>query len=201
MIKIFKGQIYWAVLSIFFLTIIYVNISYSYSAMFYITNFLIVSISLFLLSTGYQYTYSLAKLFYLFIFFMFGIVPLNDIENGNIYWGGSPIAENFYTYGNFLILSGLFSFYIFGKIKLSKVNSIINFFDNFYNKEMRINLTSNIFFLFSSIIITIYILNFLHFDFYHIFFRGSMDGNSYDDDQITLLFFFYIDIILLTLVN
>lgn len=50
-----------------------------------------IMISLFFSSASLRKPFSLMGTVFLFCFFFFGVIPLNDVVVGNVYWGGYPI--------------------------------------------------------------------------------------------------------------
>jgi len=68
--------------------------------------------------------YTLSKMVFVFVFFFFGVVPLNDELNNNLYWGGKQIDIFFKIVANFLILIGLLAFSMGTKVKLKIANQL-----------------------------------------------------------------------------
>lgn len=62
----------------------------------------IVQSCAFLFLTGSS-SYSLSKIYYLFIYFFFGIVPIIEYEKEIIYWGGEAFDDSTYIKANIIV--------------------------------------------------------------------------------------------------
>lgn len=92
---------------------------------FLFTNFIIMLLSWIGIFSGYR-PYSLVKIVYVFIFFFFGVIPLNDEAMGNIYWGGSTLQSDSKITVNILIIIGMTFFWIGGIFKLNLIKYVPN---------------------------------------------------------------------------
>ncbi len=85
----------------------------------FLTNFLILVMSYLGMVSNKDQPYSLTTLHYTFAFFFFGIIPLNDLSNGNIYWGAAQSVNEFYLIiTNLLIVMGILAFWIGSMVKV-----------------------------------------------------------------------------------
>lgn len=139
----------------------------------FLTSILIISASYFGAFYNDAKAYSLVKLVYVFMFFFFGVVPLNDEMNKNLYWGGDEINEFYKIVTNSLILIGLAAFFIGSKIKLDILSKIIDSLPT----VKKVNLLSVIF-LFGFIAFIILYLN--DFSIPRLLFRGVVSDLESD---------------------
>ena len=71
--------------------VIYVIIGTSGYVLFDAIQVFNIMVSLFFSSASLRKPFSLMGTIFLFCFFFFGVIPLNDVVAGNVYWGGYPI--------------------------------------------------------------------------------------------------------------
>lgn len=57
----------------------------------FLTNLLVLFLSFIGMFLDLGKKYTLSKMVFVFVFFFFGVVPLNDELNKNLYWGGQEI--------------------------------------------------------------------------------------------------------------
>lgn len=116
----------------------------------FLYNLVILIFSLFGLSLKPEKYYSLSKIVYFFIFFFFGIIPLNDELKNNIYWGFKPLNHLAFQNVNFVILIGIISFYLGNNIFVKN----LYFFNDKSYQEIKLSRR----FLFSSSILLIFVI-------------------------------------------
>lgn len=166
------------VLVVYFLT------GFPSDPLFGISNFFILFLSHCAI-VGNGRSFSLVKIVHIFNFFFFGVVPLNDLANGNLYWGGDEIDVFYYTISNFIILIGVISFLLGSSVRVVLIEIVANCFD----KKINFNLFVLGFFYF---LVAYLILYFNDFNIASLLFRGvvsdmlSVDSRSYS--QLQLLF-------------
>ena len=142
---------------------------------FSVTNLIILSFAFIGMMLNYERPYSLVKMVYVFVFFFFGVVPLNDIYHSNVYWDAAqPVQESFMVITNILIILGVLSFFVGSHVKVNYFNFISVFFNPKISKNNYIFL-----FFFAFVAFTIFYMN--SFDIYRLVFRGAISdllGNS-----------------------
>lgn len=121
-----KHQIYFLFFIIIFILIIYRIFGIPSDPFVFIYNFIILLYSLIGLVLMPNRYYSLTKVVYFFIFFFFGIIPLNDEMKNNVYWNFRPLNVFAYQDVNFIILLGLLFFSLGNMVTIKN----INYFDN-----------------------------------------------------------------------
>lgn len=141
-----------------------------------ILNFIIILFSILGMYYGDKYNYSLNKIFYLFIFFFFGISPAIEFLLDVRYWHGSRLSDNLYIEMNILIIliliyyQGLY--FIFQKFKLNKLEKcLIDFFDQKLKRKKKVE----ILLLGLSLLSLIIILYYNNFDIKGVLLRGGED--------------------------
>lgn len=152
-------------LYIFSLINIYIFFGFPSNTIFLVTNLIILSSAFFAFYLN-RHEFSLVKLVYIFTFIFFGIIPLNDINNNNIYWGANKsvnISEMILT--NIIIVLGLI-FFIFGSmVNLNLNKKIIKIFPK--------NVSSNnVIYCIFYLLITLIILHFNNYSLSLLSFRG-----------------------------
>lgn len=105
-----RSQILWLLFCLSAIALTYFLTEVPSQADIFFSNFGILAISSIGLSKRPKRHYSLTKVVYLFCFFFFGVVPLNDAAMSNQYWGGSEISPESYLETNVLIIIGLIVF-------------------------------------------------------------------------------------------
>jgi hypothetical protein len=93
--------------------------------------------------------YSLTKVVYFFIFFFFGIIPLNDELKNNVYWNFRPLNVYAYQDVNFILLLGLLFFSLGNMVTIKN----FNYFDNLGIRNFKFNFK---FYFLSFITLTIF---------------------------------------------
>jgi hypothetical protein len=147
------------------IAIVYLLTAIPESAFFAITNLLIMTASFSGMLWNSKRAFSLVKIVYVFVFFFFGVIPLNDASNKNIYWGGSEISDVYFLLTNFFIILGLLSFYFGSRLKVNVIDRLPNVF------ERKITTKKIIFFSFYALVAAI-ILYANDFDLYRLLFKG-----------------------------
>jgi hypothetical protein len=150
----------------FFIFFVYVVVGFPDNIFFALTNFIIITLSFFLLFLSDRNMFSLCKTAYFFILVFFGFVPLNDYSNGYLYWGGRDISADSLILTNIVIIFGIVFFYI-GQI-LSGLKKIE--FQCLY-----INKHNHILLLIFYCIVGLFILDFHDYSFMQLLFRSSID--------------------------
>lgn len=182
-------QLLWLFFSIIIVFSIYLHFGVSNDTFFFLSNFLVLATSLMGMATNPGRYYSLVKVVFVFYFFFFGVVPLNDMAMGNNYWGGEKIDKFYYSITNVVLFLGLISFY-FGTFLPIKLKSN---FSLFYTHVSRLNFFTVgglfLFFVFVSIII----LRAENFNIYDLFFRGlQFDSENLNDSSgVKVGWYFY----------
>ena len=148
------------------------------SSLYFTTNLLILLFSYIGMMVEPNKNFTLSKIVFIFMFFFFGFVPLNDELNGNLYWGGGEIDVFYKIVTNFLILIGIIAFFVGSKVKLNFFNRIISSLPNIRN----INI---LFFILLFSIIFFLILFVYDFDLLKLLFRGT-DGYLFDESYTKL---------------
>lgn len=121
----------------FFTTLFIFFFNYqSRQSSFFITNALIIFICIIgLCRRPYEY-FSLKKIVYIFFIIFFGFIPLNDISQENLYWGGLNIDDTYYLITNIYIILGLL-FFIIGcniKINIKYKSKNKNYYNSIFNE-------------------------------------------------------------------
>jgi len=146
-----------------------------YNPLFLITNFFIILFSIYGMFSDSLKTFSLKKIFFVFNFFIFGVIPFLERSNDITYWGADFLRPYDYILANIIIIIGMSSYLtgymLFSKssyqkkiLKLSKLNEKIT-------KYSSINLVT-VFIFIILLLDIILILYFYEMDFSKIFFRG-----------------------------
>jgi oligosaccharide repeat unit polymerase len=130
-----KHQIYFLFFILIFLLIIYRIFRIPSDPFVFIYNLIILLYSLVGLMLMPNRYYSLTKVVYFFIFFFFGIIPLNDELKNNVYWNFKPLNVDAYQDANFLILFGLIFFSLGNFVTIKK----IDYFDNLCNSNFKLS--------------------------------------------------------------
>jgi hypothetical protein len=105
------------------ISVVYLLTSVPKSPALFASNLAILIISFLGLSSGRQQAYSLVKIVFIFTFFFFGVVPLNDLTNGNVYWGArAAVRTEVLVLTNILILIGLATFFLGSKVRTAVFN-------------------------------------------------------------------------------
>lgn len=91
-----------------------------------LTNLLVLFLSFIGMVLEPDKKYTLSKLVFVFIFFFFGVVPLNDELNNNLYWSGKQFDILFKIVSNVLIIIGLLAFSIGTKIRLNIASQLVS---------------------------------------------------------------------------
>lgn len=148
----------------------------NYSDMVLVTNFIIILISIYGMYLGDRYNYSLNKIFYLFVFFFFGISPAIEFSLNIRYWNGKQINESEYIWINtIIILILLFYIYFYNfffKIKDLKVEKMII---TFFSKKLKSKKKVIFILIIVSLISLIILLYVNKFKVYSLLLRGG-DG-------------------------
>lgn len=130
------------------------------------SNLVILIACFFGLSSGRHRPYSLVKIIYVFTFFFFGVVPLNDLTNNNVYWEASaPVHLDILFVTNILILVGLASFFLGTKVRAP----VLNLLPSSIDKEL---CDSQTVFFFIYIFVGFFIFYLEDFNVYSLIFRG-----------------------------
>ncbi len=154
-----------AILYIFSLVNIYFFFGLPKNTIFVITNLFILSLSFFSFYLN-PYKFSLIKLVYIFIFIFFGLIPLNDINNDNIYWGANKgVNISAMILSNIIIVVGLLFFIIGSKVNLNIIKNVINIFPK------RVS-SNNIVYCFLYALLTLIILHYNNYSLSLLSFRG-----------------------------
>lgn len=183
-----KINILLAILFILGLIVFYPKID---DNLFALTNIILMLISFWGMIFNPKEYYSLKKFTYLFFFIFFGIIPLNDLLNGNLYWGGQYIEEEYYYKCNFYSILGLIAFSFANKFPIKNLSQ------HFRSEEKYTRLNkgyiSKSFFL-TLISTSIFLLIFYKYNFnlYNILVRGHNDGDVGDPIGISDLIFDYV---------
>ena len=121
-----KHQIFFSFFIFIFILFIYTIFGIPNDPFVFIYNFIILLYSLIGLVLMPNRYYSLTKVFYFFIFFFFGIIPLNDELKSNVYWNFRPLNVFAYQDVNFIIVLGLLFFSLGNMVTIKK----FSYFDN-----------------------------------------------------------------------
>lgn len=143
---------------------------------FFITNILIIVLSIYGMNQGGG-GFSLLKVFFIFTFVFFGFIPIYEFNNDIVYWGGGVISPYFQVLTNILILFGLLSFLFAYKLR---VNGLLKYFQFTSSYGFKIGWMG---FLFIYAIIYLVVLYESNFDLLHLWFRGL--GNDFDIEEYT----------------
>lgn len=162
---------------IFYITIlivtlsIYMNRNLNNDSAVLISNLIIIVLSLFFMTFGDNYNYSLNKIFFLFSFFFFGVAPLIQYKKGIVLWSNVFYSQNDYYKMNLLILfiliSYQFFYFLFSKLSFSvKEIKLINYNNkNKYISNRKVLLLSII-----ALIMSLYVYK---FNVYEMLIRGG----------------------------
>jgi hypothetical protein len=109
---------------IFCLINIYIIFGIPKNNIFLLTNLIILSLSFF--SFYYSpHQFSLIKIVYIFTFVFFGVIPLNDINNNNIYWGANQGVDIYeMILSNIILILGLLFFIVGSRVTLN-INKVV----------------------------------------------------------------------------
>jgi oligosaccharide repeat unit polymerase len=157
----------------------------------FLTGFLILVMSYLGMMSNKDQTYSLTTMVYIFGFFFFGVIPLNDLSNDNIYWGAEKSVNEFsQIITNLLIIIGGLAFWIGSKVKVH----FFKFLPKVFSPKI---ILKKLWILIFFIIVAFIILYILNFDIYIILLRGfkfdvyDLGKNTYTGlSQIEWLFFY-----------
>jgi hypothetical protein len=148
----------------------------------FLTGFLILVMSYLGMMSNKDQTYSLTTMIYIFGFFFFGVVPLNDLSNDNIYWGAEKsVNELSQIITNLLIIIGGLAFWIGSKVKVH----FFKFLPKVFSPKI---ILKKFWILIFFIMVAFIILYTLDFDIYRILLRG-FKSDFYDpgtDTSISL---------------
>lgn len=136
------------------------------NSLYFITNLLILFFSYIGMMLDSDKNFTLSKIVFIFVFFFFGIVPLNDNLNGNLYWGGQEIDDFYKIITNIFIIFGILAFFVGSKIKLI-------FFDRIISSLPNIRKINLFFFILLFSIVSFIILYVKDFDLLRLLFRGT----------------------------
>ena len=131
------------------------------------TNLLVLFLSFIGMFLELAKKYTLSKMVFVFIFFFFGVVPLNDELNNNLYWGGQEINVFYKIVTNVLILIGIIAFFMGTKVKLQVT-------DQLFSALPVLKKLNLIFFISLFGIIALLILYVNSFDLLRLLFRGAV---------------------------
>ncbi|WP_413774057.1 O-antigen polymerase [Cetobacterium sp. NK01] len=160
----------------------------SYNEIVLVTNFIIILISIYGMYLGDKYNYSLNKIFYLFVFFFFGISPAIEFSLNVKYWNGSKINEIEYIWMNIIIIIILL-FYIyfynfFYKIKDLKIEKSIVYF---FSKKLKSRIKVTFILVFISFVSLLILLFFNKFSLYSLLLRGGEGVETIKVEKMTWL--------------
>jgi oligosaccharide repeat unit polymerase len=132
----------------------------------FLSNFLILVMSYLGMMSNKKQTYSLTAMIYIFGFFFFGLIPLNDLSNGNIYWGAAQFVNEFsQIITNLLIIIGGLAFWIGSKVKVR----FFKFLPKVFSPKISLK---KLWILIFFITVIFSIFYYIDFDIYRIFFRS-----------------------------
>lgn len=146
----------------------------SYNGIVLVTNLIITSISIYGMYFGDRYNYSLNKIFYLFVFFFFGISPAIEFSLNIWYWNGNQINEIEYIRMNiiiiFILLFYIYFYNFFFRIKELKIEKrIITFFSKKLKSKKKVT-----FILVTISLISLIVLLYINkFSIYSLILRGG----------------------------
>jgi len=121
-----------------FVLFFYITTGLSNDYLFFFTNFIIITISIFGILYNPKQYFNLAKLFYLFSFFFFGIVPYLDNISQNYYWSGGEIDYEYFVITNILIITSLLIFLFINIVYTKKVINVKKYHDKCKSGKKRI---------------------------------------------------------------
>lgn len=183
-----KNNILILILFVFIIIIYYPNIE---DNSFVVTNLILILICLFGMINNPEEYYSLKKFTYLFFFIFFGLIPINDILNGNLYWNGQYINDEYYYECNLYSIFGLISFSLANSFPIKNLNKYFKSEKNYLRVDKKYILKSLILILIS-LSILILILYKYNFSFYNIMIRGHNDDMTGEAIGINDIFFDYV---------
>lgn len=158
----------------------------NYNELVFISNFIIILISIYGMYFGDKYNYSLNKVFYLFVFFFFGISPVIEFSLNVRYWRGSLIRENEYLWINviiiFILLFYIYFYNFFYKIKDSKIEKKII---NIFSKKLKSRTKVTFILIFISFISMLILLYFNKFSLYSLLLRGGEGVETLKVERMT----------------
>ena len=146
-----------------FILLIYNFVGVPENKIFFLSNFIIITLTYFGMFYRPTQFYSLSKIFYIFSLVFFGFVPLLNELDGNVLRGDS-FNKNDKLTANFFIITGIIFFFLGQNLR-------VNFFDKFINNLPDIK-KLNFFFFIIFIIFFIFILRKWEFNFYYLSIRG-----------------------------
>ena len=166
-----------------------------YYGPFVISNFLICILSLFFLFRMDDQPYSLYKIFYLFIFFFFGIAPMIQFSMQSSFFGALPLSDGMYFQLNIIILFICLLFHINYKIsyKYSLAKRKKNFYKRYDLNNRPISFKGKLVLLFLSIVSFLIIFYINGFSFASLLVRGGEDKQAYvGNDSVGLIIYRFI---------
>jgi hypothetical protein len=178
MMLLSKKLLIWFVICLFVTVFIYIVIGSSGNMVFDGIQISIIMISIFFSAASLTKPFSIMSVVFLFCFFFFGIIPLNDISNGNIYWGGDVIDIPTAIVTSLMILVCLlifiFNVWVFGKrITRSHVSfSPTDFYRRNSSVEYSIN---NYLFFLIFVLACAYIFKSSNYNIFQVMVRGLID--------------------------
>ncbi|PIW06326.1 MAG: hypothetical protein COW40_00125 [Cytophagales bacterium CG17_big_fil_post_rev_8_21_14_2_50_40_13] len=165
-----KHLVFFGFLFIPIVSYIYLLTEIPSSLIFWLTNFLVLLVSFLGMALVPSKPYSLSKLFFVFIFFFFGIVPLVNEVNQTIFWGGGSLSLFDKALTNILILIGMFSFLIGERLRFKSFEFyLIKRIYKVQVSRIRLSIVLIVFF-----VILFLILKYSNFNLIQLLFRGAV---------------------------
>lgn len=131
---------------------------------------------------------TLLKLFFLFIYIFFGVVPVAELDSGRVYWGGEQFESGQYLLAAVLIiiLNGVvyFSYVIANKKTFRRPKNI------FSMHKISLSYSRMVLIIGISILLFWFVLNQNNFNIYSFLFRGGelVDRTSFQGSHLNLIY-------------
>lgn len=130
--KLKRHQVLWFLSSIAIISFVINFVGLSDSSLFNAFSILVMFFSLLGLGLQSDKAFTLSKMIYIFIFFFFGVIPLNDYVRSNVYYGGVGVDNSIQLLTIIIIFSATLMFF--------SLNSI---FDIIFKNRFKINQKKN----------------------------------------------------------
>lgn len=166
-----KHQLYWWGASLNFILLVYVLTAAPSDVLFLLTNFIVMLLALIGMALKPVRVYSLEKVVYVFFFFFMGVVPLNDLYQNNVYWGGAGFKTNTLILTNVFVIIGLLSFF-FGAILKFNGSPLLSYF-----AKVELQRFNKFYFLVIFLGVAFVILYVFNFNMLRLLVRGGANVN------------------------
>lgn len=175
-------QLAWFLSSIIIISFVVFYVGLSESAIFNVAAVLTMLLSLIGLGLMPDKPFTLSKMIYIFIFFFFGVIPLNDLVQNNLYYSGPKVDSDIQTL-TMLIISISTLFFLILNVILDKFFRLS--IDNRNKIDKPQNKPSLVLACLLFSLITFLVFYFSDFSIAKIMFRGLIDESMLKQSTIS----------------